>query len=104
MAGADELIAPDLIVPELLNARWKVTQSGGSAPKLERVIAFLERLRLLPSLAYAREAAILAQSLGHPVYDCLYVAIAQRERATLLTLDERIARKLRAAKLARILR
>ena len=104
VAEASEFIAPDLIVPELLNVRWKVMQSRSSAPTLKRVLDFLERLRLLPSLVYARDAAALAESIAHPVYDCLYVAVAQREHAKLLTIDERLSKKLRASKLARILR
>jgi predicted nucleic acid-binding protein len=46
----------------------------------------------------------LAQRLDHPVYDCFYVALAQRERARLLTFDERLVKKLTSASLERLLR
>jgi len=104
LLGAKELIAPDLIVAELLNARWKVARSGLAAPSLERTLTFLERLRLVPSIAYAREAAALAEQLDHPAYDCFYVATAQREGAKFLTLDERLLRKVRLSKHAGIAR
>ena len=104
IAGADDLIAPDLIVPELLNARWNVARSGEAAPTLQRAIDFLERMRLLPSLPYAADAAGLAEALDHPMYDCLYVAVAQREQGKLLTIDDRLSKKLRASKLTRLLR
>ncbi|MCT4364708.1 MAG: type II toxin-antitoxin system VapC family toxin [Synechococcaceae cyanobacterium MAG-AL1] len=36
------------------------------------------------------EALALACHLNHPVYDCLYLALARREAATLLTADRRL--------------
>lgn len=103
ISGARELIAPDLIVPELLNARWRVERSGGNPPSAARTIGYLSLLTIMPSLGYAGDAAALAKRLDHPVYDCLYVALAQRERAKLLTLDERLIKKLRAARLSKLL-
>jgi predicted nucleic acid-binding protein len=102
--GVQELIAPDLVVAELLNARWKAERSGKKAPLLEVTIEFLDRLRIVPSLRYASDAALLAARLSHPVYDCLYVAAAARENAKLLTIDSRLVRKVKAGSLARILR
>lgn len=98
--GASELIAPDLIVAELLNARWKVRRAGLKAPALELMLDFLDRLRLVPAWDYAHEAAALSERLDHPVYDCLYVAVSQRERARLLTVDERLIKKLQSPPLA----
>lgn len=103
IVGAEELISPDLIVAELLNARWKVVRSRQAAPPLDIVLEFFDRLHIVSSLRYAADAARLAERLDHPVYDCLYVAAAQREHAKLLTVDLRLSRKLRSGKLARIL-
>ena len=36
------------------------------------------------------EALALACHLDHPVYDCLYLALARREAALLLTADQRL--------------
>jgi predicted nucleic acid-binding protein len=38
------------------------------------------------------EALALACHLNHPVYDCLYLALARREAAFLLTADQRLQR------------
>lgn len=38
------------------------------------------------------EALALACHLDHPVYDCLYLALARREAAVLLTADQRLQR------------
>jgi predicted nucleic acid-binding protein len=36
----------------------------------------------------------LSEELDHPVYDAMYLALARRERALLLTADERLRKKL----------
>jgi predicted nucleic acid-binding protein len=98
-----DLIAPDLIVAELLNTRWKMARAGGTAPAVESVLEFLTNVRVMPSLPYAVTAAQLSIRINHPVYDCLYVAIAQQENMKLLTHDAHLARKLRAHKLGSVL-
>lgn len=98
-----ELAAPDLIVSELLNACWKMTRVGKTAPTLESALAFLTRIRIAPSLPFATMAARLSNRMDHPVYDCLYVAMAQQENLKLLTLDSRLSRKMRSHKLGALL-
>ncbi|HVA28523.1 MAG TPA: type II toxin-antitoxin system VapC family toxin [Candidatus Baltobacteraceae bacterium] len=98
-----ELVAPDLIVAELLNTRWKIARSGGLTPGLESILDFLGRVRIMPSLPYAAVAAELSERLKHPVYDCVYVALARQENVKLLTSDAHLARKLRSHKLSAVL-
>jgi len=43
-----------------------------------------------PSSALLRPAARLAIELGHPVYDCVYLALAASRAASLATADERL--------------
>jgi predicted nucleic acid-binding protein len=38
------------------------------------------------------EALALVRHLDHPVYNCLYLALARREAALLLTADQRLQR------------
>ena len=41
----------------------------------------------------------LARRLGHPVYDCVYLALAEREDAAFVTADQRLLRRLSTRKL-----
>jgi predicted nucleic acid-binding protein len=93
-ADATDVLAPELIVAELLNARWKMTRTGAPAPSLDTVLGLFERIRLVATVLYAADAARLAQRLDHPVYDCLYAVLAKRENARLATADRRFAAKL----------
>ncbi len=91
---ASEILAPDLLVSELLNARWKSIRTGAAAPTVDQIHSILELVTLLPTLAYSAEAASLSEELDHPIYDAMYLAIARREQAHLLTADERLRKKL----------
>lgn len=59
------------------------------------MLALLDEIRIVPSRSYAPCASELAEQLDHPVYDCLYVALAESEASVLLTADSVFARKLR---------
>jgi predicted nucleic acid-binding protein len=98
-----ELIAPDLIVPELLNARWVSARRGARTPEVDSILTFLDQVRIVPSLPFASLAARLSERLGHPIYDCLYVAVARQENIRLLTADLHLERKLRSHKLEAVL-
>ena len=88
----DELIAPALWLLEAANALWRRTLRGEITPGEAK--ARLEELNNAPvaSTAIADDlaaAADLANRLGHPVYDCLYLALALRENAYVVTADAR---------------
>jgi predicted nucleic acid-binding protein len=102
-SSARRIFAPDLIVPELLNTRWKYVHAKRPAPTLERVLETLVNFEIEPTLDYAAPAAMIAEQIGHPVYDCIYIALAMRKDAKLLTNDNRLTRKLRAVGLGAIL-
>jgi predicted nucleic acid-binding protein len=94
MLEASEILAPDLLVSELLNARWQSVRTGAEAPTVDQIHSILELVTLLPTFPYSAEAAALSEELDHPVYDAMYLALARRERALLLTADERLRKKL----------
>ncbi len=90
---ADRLLAPDLLLPEAANALWKklirqeiTTREAAQAMNL----LMASGLDLRPSGPLLGRALGLARRLRHPVYDCIYVALAQAEGATLITADQRL--------------
>jgi len=91
----EELAAPDLLVAETLNAFWKLRRVGRGVPALAVVLSALDHIRMVPSRAHAARAAELAERLDHPVYDCVYLALAEAEGDVLLTADAAFERKTR---------
>ncbi len=92
------LIAPSLIVSEVGNALWKAVRRGEvkNADAIAALgVAFGPFDALVPSEDLGVRALELAIALEHPVYDCVYLALAERERAPIITADRAL---LRAAK------
>jgi predicted nucleic acid-binding protein len=46
--------------------------------------------RLIPLEELAPSALAIAAELKHPIHDCFYVALAERESAALVTADKRL--------------
>ena len=92
------LVAPDLIIAECANVAWRRVRDGQVSP--EQAEAFLKALpdwfeTLMPSAQLHEAAFRIACTLNHPVYDCLYVALAARYAAPLVTADATLARRIR---------
>jgi predicted nucleic acid-binding protein len=97
--GDEELIAPELVIAEVGNAFWKKCRDGilGRAQAADG-LRQLPRLfhRLHPDTTLSERALEIAHGARHPIYDCFYIALAERENAPLITADERqldVARK-----------
>jgi predicted nucleic acid-binding protein len=100
IAGEDELLAPDLIVPEFVNVLWKRVRRQECSRAAAQVVLTLwevDRPSLVPSSHLATQAFELATALDHPVYDCLYLALALAIEAPLVTADQALARAARSA-------
>jgi predicted nucleic acid-binding protein len=85
------LIAPDWLLVEAANTFWKkVKRSELLAIHAERHMEDLPLFfgRLFSSAELATEALRLGLRMKHPVYDCVYLALALRENAKLVTADE----------------
>jgi len=90
---ADRLLAPDLLLCEAANALWKKLMrreitAREAAQALDLLMASGVDLR--PSAPLLGRALELARRLRHPVCDCVYLALAQGEGATLVTADQRL--------------
>ena len=97
-----DIIAPSLVIAELGNAIWKsATRGDMTAANAQHAlrIAVAHYHRLLPIEDLMTAALAFATALRHPIYDSFYLALAEREAATLITADERL---LAAAKKTKI--
>lgn len=93
--------APDMILVECANAAWRRV-SGGTVPE-EQAQAFLEALpqwfeSLVPSVRLHETAFEMACVLGHPVYDCQYLALAEREEIRMITADSVFVDRVRCSR------
>jgi predicted nucleic acid-binding protein len=88
-----EFIAPSLVRAEIGSALWRAALRGDitapdAARALNGAVSHYSRIILLEELAHG--ALELAVELRHPIYDCFYLALAQRERCPLITADARL--------------
>lgn len=101
LAGDEELIAPDLLEVEAANALWKKTMRRElSGREADRALELMHEsgLVLRPTGPLLPRAVAIARRLAHPVYDCVYLALAEREGAPLVTADDRLTSRLRSRK------
>ena len=93
LASDEPLIAPDLVVAELCNAAWRLWRRQEMT--LDQVVIVAGRASFAfaetaPSEALAAKATDIAVRLDHPVYDCLYLALAELRDARVVTADRRL--------------
>jgi predicted nucleic acid-binding protein len=100
---ASERHAPDLIVAEVGNVAWKKAMRGEVTSEQARFICASVRryfVVLHRSEALIDRAIDIALQLRHPIYDCLYLACAERAGAHLVTADEELLVALEGTSLA----
>ena len=90
----DSLIAPAIWLAEAGNALWRRTRMAEiTAVEAHERLTELQKapvasLAIGPHLDRALDLAI---SLNHPIYDCLYLAVALHQDAHVVTADRRFA-------------
>lgn len=97
-------IAPDIFIPEICNVVWKkVRNQEITAEQGHAIVSNVPMVldHIVPSSEVAKRAFALAVQFNHPVYDCLYLALAERESITLITDDAKLVTVAKKAKLAR---
>jgi predicted nucleic acid-binding protein len=93
--GRHQLIAPDVFPIELAHSLTRAERQGRITPtegaaSLTALLAELPALH--PSLSLLPRVYSLSSAARIGVYDCLYVALADRERCELITADDRLIR------------
>lgn len=90
----EALYAPDLVLTEVSNAMWARFRKveGDHGPAVKAAAGALPRMLtlLVPVAELLPRAIDLAFDLQHPIYDCIYLALAEREKAALITADRRL--------------
>ena len=98
-AGDDEMLAPDLLLVEVANALWKKTASREiSRAEADGALGLVSEsgIDLRPTAPLLPRAMQVARRLSHPVYDCVYLALAEAEHASFVTADRRLLRRISA--------
>jgi predicted nucleic acid-binding protein len=102
---SDQVLAPDLLVPEFVNTLWKYHQFDQLSPELcdEALTQMLDLVEtFVPSREICRDAFALSRAQKTRaavmnIYDMFYLALALRENAVLLTLDSTLKKEARRA-------
>jgi predicted nucleic acid-binding protein len=92
-AESESLVAPSLVAAEVGSAIWRAVARGDvrAADAVRDLrVAVAQFHQLVPLEQLAERALELANQLRHPIYDCFYLALAERERAPLITADDRL--------------
>lgn len=94
VAEGGTLAAPELLLVECANILWRRVRKG-EMPRRDATTGLMD-LRSAPLALHRDEdlvdsAQTLALDFDHPVYDCLYIALARRLGVPVITADRRFA-------------
>jgi len=96
-----DLVAPELLLAELGNTIWSRVHSGLDMDIAAELLASaldlpLDLRSIRPLMA---RALAIATAADHPVYDCIYLALAESLNVPLVTADQRFLGALSRANL-----
>jgi len=97
----DDLLAPSLAHAEIGSAIWRAVLRGdvpAAEARRDLKVAVGHYRRIIPLAELADRALELATRVRHPIYDCFYLALAERERCALITADARLIAAAKAMK------
>ena len=91
--NAQEVLVPELFVAEIANVLWKYVKAkeldlSTSQFCLENALKICDRI--VDTAPLIEEALMTSCLAKHPVYDSIYLVLARRNGARLLTLDRRL--------------
>lgn len=92
----EPVTAPALLVPECMNILWKKVARGElSEAHAHAAARALRGAGVVLETAHDLAGDILALSLrlGHPAYDCTYLALARKLGGVMVTADDRFLRR-----------
>jgi predicted nucleic acid-binding protein len=96
ITSGDDLVAPEFLLLEVANILWKkIRRSEVDLPTAQANLKALRRgePEFVDSRLLMARALDLADELEHPIYDCLYLALARAEKAQVVTADQRFHKR-----------
>lgn len=100
-----ERIAPTLMLAEAANTFWKKVERGElTQAQAQAGMGVVEDVvtRFADEKSLMADALRMALEVSHPVYDCIYLALADRENCAFVTGDLRLIRKMRSTPYSRL--
>ncbi len=101
-----DLTAPELLVIEVANAlRRKVFVGDISMEQAKAGLRFIrEKVATVDVTNEVLDRSLeLAQAMYHPIYDCIYLALAEQQRGRLVTYDQELIDRARGQGLGALL-
>lgn len=105
LASGESLAAPEIVLAETVNALWRYARRGlyekaDVVAVGARLVGYFTALAALQPVI--ERAAAIAVELEHPVYDCIYLALAERLDEPLVTADDRLLKRLAGTQFAQM--
>lgn len=96
-------LAPDFLFAEFCNVIWLKRRVGDLSTKqareaLDQLTEFFGLFDVVWSALLMTSALNLANEIDHPVYDCLYLALADEHGLILVTADRKFFRVVRKSR------
>lgn len=100
-----DLVAPDFVYSEVSNVIWKKIRNG-EIPSNEAELAFYAITKslssIIPTHLFFPRALNMSIILNHPVYDCIYLAVAELYSIDLITADRRFFNKVKNSRFGNV--
>lgn len=106
LGGKQQLIAPDIIRPEVCNILWKLQSrrllTGDEASQIvEQFLAM--PLEIHDNESFVSYAFEIAVATGRTVYDSLYLALAVESKGVMVTADKKLVNGLQNTDFSRFI-
>jgi len=93
LRSAQQVLVPDLFVSEVANVLWKYIKAkeldlAMAQTCLDLGVKLADRIIAASTLM--QEALVTSAAAKHPIYDMLYIILARREGARLLSMDRKL--------------
>lgn len=99
LGEANDYFAPDLLFAETANTIWKkIRRRELALEEGKRLVVDIGRIAVetVSCRVLAEDAHALANAIGRPVYDALYITLAVRLSTRMITADDRLEATLSA--------